>query len=490
MATPDPSLVTDKMGKEKRSYDSKQPENWTVAKLKGKLREKGVSVLSSYKKAQLVSLWKQNEAKNYVNEADPVTSQGPRMCANNNSQHDSSIASALLELSSTMKCAMDSVQQSVGILSQKVATLEQRTVPIQNPHNNPSTISANVTCDSFPGSSTANVSRPNITTSSPDPVLQPQEIRSPGNIVPPTPSQPEIMSTVTSNHANPFPVPHSSSQMLGMSAVDQSFTPGQEANGLYTKTQYGYSAESLPFIETVAPQIRKNILEGKDVNLASLLIPNHSGNSHFINNFGEKVEKPDPRLNRDLSIGEFIQAFGIYKSIMCEAYPDRRPELDLYERDVVDMASRYKNNGFYEYHKQFSSRAAAYLKYKNLKVDWSVRDNKLFCNIFANNKPVSCGICFSVTHHSGFCPRLVDGSKYFNMVNHEAKSSTSSIKGKEICIHFNGDKGCFRKNCRYLHCCKICKEDHSMIQCSVNKKSAKNDVSKNSQAGQFFSNRK
>ena len=133
MATPDPSLVTDKMGKEKRSYDSKQPENWTVAKLKGKLREKGVSVLSSYKKAQLVSLWKQNEAKNYVNEADPVTSQGPRMCANNNSQHDSSIASALLELSSTMKCAMDSVQQSVGILSQKVATLEQRTVPIQNP---------------------------------------------------------------------------------------------------------------------------------------------------------------------------------------------------------------------------------------------------------------------------------------------------------------------------------------------------------------------
>ena len=87
---------------------------------------------------------------------------------------------------------------------------------------------------------------------------------------------------------------------------------------------------------------------------------------------------------------------------MCEAYPDRRPDLDLYERDIVDMASRY--NGFYEYHRQFSSRAAAYLKYKNLKFDWSVRDNMLFCNIFANNKPVTCGICFSVTHHSGFCP--------------------------------------------------------------------------------------
>ena len=301
---------------------------------------------------------------------------------------------------------------------------------------------------------------------------------------PPAPPQPEIMPTV-----NPLAVPHTSSQPLVMSTVNQiqNTSPSQEVSAMYNKTQYGYSAESLPFIETVAPPDKENIIEGKDVNLASLLIPNYSGNSHFINNFGEKVEKPDPRLNRDLSIGEFIQAFSIYKSIMCEAYPDRRPELDLYERDIVDMASRYKNNGFYEYHRQFSSRAAAYLKYKNLKVDWSVRDNKLFCNIFANNKPVTCGICFSVTHHSGFCPRLVDGSKYFSSVNYESKSNATPTK---VCVHFNGEKGCSRKNCRYMHSCKICKEDHSMVHCNMNRKSNKNDPPKNLQTGQFFSTKK
>ena len=63
--------------------------------------------------------------------------------------------------------------------------------------------------------------------------------------------------------------------------------------------------------------------------------------------------KPDPRLNKTLSLSEFIQAFGTYKSVMSEAYPERRIELDLYERDTVDMANRYPGTGFYEYHKQF-----------------------------------------------------------------------------------------------------------------------------------------
>lgn len=74
-----------------------------------------------------------------------------------------------------------------------------------------------------------------------------------------------------------------------------------------------------------------------------------------------KKDKPDPRLNRKLSIEEFISAFGIYKNIMCEQFPHRRAELDLYERDVVEMSTRYGGSGFYEYHKQFSARSAAHL---------------------------------------------------------------------------------------------------------------------------------
>jgi hypothetical protein len=39
----------------------------------------------------------------------------------------------------------------------------------------------------------------------------------------------------------------------------------------------GFAVESLPFVETVSPQLMKNIITGMDINLASLLIPYYSG---------------------------------------------------------------------------------------------------------------------------------------------------------------------------------------------------------------------
>lgn len=78
----------------------------------------------------------------------------------------------------------------------------------------------------------------------------------------------------------------------------------------------------------------------------------------------------------------------------------RRDEPDLYERDIVDMSNRYGGKGFYEYHETFSARAAAHLKYSNIHVDWSVWNNTLFSNIFANLRPSACYICNS--HTAGF----------------------------------------------------------------------------------------
>ena len=49
--------------------------------------------------------------------------------------------------------------------------------------------------------------------------------------------------------------------------------------------------------------------------------------------------KPYPRLNKNLTIQEFIQAFGKYKRIMCSVYPERREELDAYEDDIVKIHS-------------------------------------------------------------------------------------------------------------------------------------------------------
>ena len=42
-------------------------------------------------------------------------------------------------------------------------------------------------------------------------------------------------------------------------------------------TEGGYSSESLPHVELVSPTIRRKIIEGKDINLAVLLIPHYEG---------------------------------------------------------------------------------------------------------------------------------------------------------------------------------------------------------------------
>ena len=61
----------------------------------------------------------------------------------------------------------------------------------------------------------------------------------------------------------------------------------------------------------------------------------------------------------DRSIGKFIHAFGVYKHVMCRVFPRRRTELDLYEREIVAMTSRYPGCGFYDYHIRFAMQAAA-----------------------------------------------------------------------------------------------------------------------------------
>ncbi|CAC5394727.1 unnamed protein product [Mytilus coruscus] len=203
-------------------------------------------------------------------------------------------------------------------------------------------------------------------------------------------------------------------------------------SGNMVRTAHGYSAETLPFVETISPQLRKNIISGMDINLTSLLIPYYSGSgTHELSLSEDKNNKSDPRSSRSLSLGEFIQAFGIYKNIMCTTFPHRRSELDLYERDLVDMATRYPGKGFYEYHKRFSADAAAHLRHNNIPVDWSIRNNTLFCNIFANIRPNTCSICSSTFHSSSYCNQSNNNNRNTTGSNR----SNQDIHGRERSYH-------------------------------------------------------
>ena len=67
----------------------------------------------------------------------------------------------------------------------------------------------------------------------------------------------------------------------------------------------------------ISPEIRNQIISGKDINLNLLLIPNYD------TPIKRKDQDTDERLSRNLSLDEFIIAFGRYKIIMCTAFSSR-----------------------------------------------------------------------------------------------------------------------------------------------------------------------
>ena len=256
------------------------------------------------------------------------------------------------------------------------------------------------------------------------------------------------------------------------------------------RTTAGYASESLPEVETVSPALRSAILDGKDVNLACLLIPHFDlgDYSRYAGLDGcQQLLRPlssDPRLNRNLTLSEFVTAFNKYRNIMCEVW-QRRKELDAYEAIVVGIASRIDGTAYYEYHKSFSARASALIQQQNVKVDWGVRDNGLFCSLFVGQRANVCSLCGSVAHLSGFCPTLVTPKTHnANTSHHFPGRSNFSSKGgpaapttdsmgrprvrvgqTEVCNNFNSDRGCPRPDCRFLHSCLACRGPHSNITC-------------------------
>lgn len=84
--------------------------------------------------------------------------------------------------------------------------------------------------------------------------------------------------------------------------------------GTTTDLNTRVSSDSVPFI--VSTTLRNNIIQGKDVNLATLLLPRENEEHKIQDNEGQVILiKPnhDLRLQRNLSISEFILAFSKFK---------------------------------------------------------------------------------------------------------------------------------------------------------------------------------
>ena len=117
----------------------------------------------------------------------------------------------------------------------------------------------------------------------------------------------------------------------------------------------------------------------------------------------------------------------------------------------MEMATQFGGTRFYDYHKAFSAKAAALLQQHHVKVDWSIRDNNLYCTIFAGMKANNCGLCSSITHSTEFCPMLVNpyfkkGQNQYNTgINLNNSSSSTIKKADRPNASFQGIQLCHKK---------------------------------------------
>lgn len=443
----------------RQNYDPELLENWTIVRLKEELNKRNIPFPNNARRMALVRLLRpaieatnENSAINASVRPSIYGSARSQDSMNNNGTHNAANQDGrsqgrdqiFLDLIDSMSVTMQSLQRNVTDLTGKVNDLMNK----QSEKDRSDSRS-----ETRPPNATSAVSETNAGVNNSAVIGSP----SAGNYDLTT----AYAALRSANHRPSMP-----SAAAGSELQARSMAP----------SQWGFSAESLPMVEIISPTLRKNILAGMDINLASLLIPYYNGSGVNATECCEDTKsKQDVRLNRDLNLAEFVQAFTIYKNVMCSpapfGRPERRPELDAYEKHIVDMAGKYNGQGFYEYHKRFSAEAAAHLRYNNTAVDWSIKNNTLFCNIFANLRPSPCNICSKTSHTTKFCDRVSQKSNdtKFRRFMYEDVDTYGRERvfhnEREICNNFNGHRGCTSARCRNHHICIVCKGDHAKVHC-------------------------
>jgi hypothetical protein len=229
----------------------------------------------------------------------------------------------------------------------------------------------------------------------------------------------------------------------------------------------GVPLDSLPSYDIVSPSVRQAITDGKDVNLNTLLIAGYEQGEVKSIELGQdvvRIKNNDHRLSKILTISEFMTAFGIYTRVMCDTFPLRLNELLAYQRHILEMHNTFPGSAFYAYHKHFSAAAAQAVQ-RGDNVDWSHPVQSLINRVSSGRKSIACDICNSIAHQTGWCLHNLDRPSQSHSTSNDTAGKTRGqlFKGVEICNHFNRERGCFRKNCKYSHVCSSCFSDHSAV---------------------------
>ena len=241
------------------------------------------------------------------------------------------------------------------------------------------------------------------------------------------------------------------------------------------------AASGAPFLSPAAgisAHLRSQILAGTDINLVKILLCASDSVDRRVVECGEVsvfLKGCDPRMSKNLTLPEFYVAFGVFRDMLCEAYPERHMELDTYLALISDLAMRYGGTLFYEYHKSFSAKAALYVQKFNILLDWSVLNLDLVSRVFTGHMPMCCSVCGSLAHTVNLCPRMVFAPPAKEEKSGCGASTSGGRAGRRkvlpsfggntsLCINYN-ERVCRYTNCRFLHACSYCGDAHPRSVC-------------------------
>ena len=172
-------------------------------------------------------------------------------------------------------------------------------------------------------------------------------------------------------------------------------------------------------------------------------------------------------------LATWLQCFAVYVATLSTKYPKRVPDLMAYQTTIVMASQKYRWPSWVVYDQNFRQEAAG-----NPLQSWAKVDPSIYAQCFTGQAVSAenwCAKCQYLDHTSVNCPYRQRKSPWHSMAGAGA-SQPMSRNEQQICMKFNKFNGdCkFGKDCRYLHVCSVCRENHPVSRC---KSSGGNGVS-------------
>ncbi|XP_063420821.1 uncharacterized protein LOC134706042 [Mytilus trossulus] len=250
-------------------YDPEMPENWTLVRLRQELNTRGIRIPPNTRRMALVRLLRESRQNirsdaGRDNEGHADTILGSARSQNSTATdtttdhvHDAILGSAasqdasaetnnrtLINIVSRLSTTVQSLQHNVTTLTGQVNTLisqrtvdgrEQRTVDAREQTTTTTTLTGNTWIPTFASSGNQ---------------LRSEEVNANGLNF-------NLETAYSALRSNSLPTAAAGSEEQAI------------RNNRFVQTPRGYSAESLPFVETVTPQLRRNIISDEEVSFTT-----------------------------------------------------------------------------------------------------------------------------------------------------------------------------------------------------------------------------